>query len=97
MFNSLIPLGVALALQNLTIPMDITLDGGILFKLAVKDIHLATVNGPTIKKFAYVEGTNKVEIAFGGIDIDMTMNAKLLALHFIPFEASRIQIENATL
>lgn len=65
--------------------------------MSVSDIHLNSVTGVTIKKFAYTPGTNQVEVAIGEIDIDMTMDADLSALHFIPFRASAITVDNMTL
>jgi hypothetical protein len=60
MFNSLVPLAVALIMQNLTIPLDLTLDGGILYQMSVSEIYLKEVVGVTIKKFAFVAGSEQI-------------------------------------
>jgi len=68
-----------------------------LYTFDLKDIHLVTVSGFTEKSIKYIDGTDKVEVKIGGIDINMDVNAELHALKFIPFEASHVNVTNLTI
>ena len=68
-----------------------------LYSFDLKDIHLNTVSGFTEKSIKYIDGTDKVEVKIGGVDINMEVNAELRALKYIPFEASHVNVTNLTI
>jgi len=68
-----------------------------LYTFDLKDIHLNTVSGFSVKNMTYIDGTDKIQVKIGGIDINMDINAELRALKFIPFEASHVNVTNLTI
>lgn len=67
-----------------------------LYTFDLKSIHLITVSGFTEKSFKYIDGTDKIEVRIGGIDVNMDIDAELHALKYIPFKASHVNVTNMT-
>ena len=66
------------------------------YELDLESIHIIEAKGFTVKKFENIPGTDLIHVKVGGVDISTTVDAELKALYFIPFEASAVNITNAT-
>ena len=92
-----VPLLSYFVLNNQTFNLNISESVPVLYKFTLDSVHLNTVSGFTTKVFEEIPGTDQLHVKLGGIDIDMTMDANLEALYFIPFKASRVQVKNVTI
>jgi len=78
-------------LNNKTIETDIH-ESSLLYKFDLDSIHLDTVDGFTTKVFEEVPGTDKIFCHIGGVNVSMDLNGSLDALHFIPLDASHVDL-----
>ena len=92
MLQTFIPILSYYMLNNKTIELDIH-ESSLLYTFDLKEIHLDTVEGFTTKDFKEIEGTDKIQVHLGGIDVSMDITGSLKALHFIPFDASHVDIK----
>lgn len=60
-------------------------------------MHIVEATGFTTKSFKNIEGTDKVHVTIGGVDISMDVDGELDALYFIPLKASHVNVTNATI
>ena len=88
-----VPIMSYYALNNKTIPMDVH-EKNFLYTLDLSQVHINTVSGYTTKVFEEIPGTDKIHVKLGGIDIDMTVDGEIKALHIIPMKASALKITN---
>jgi hypothetical protein len=92
----MIPIAAYFVVNNQTFEIDEHIKGpGFTFDL--ESIHIIEAKGFTVKQFSNIPGTDKIHVKIGGVDVTATIDAKLEALSFIPFEASALNITNATL
>lgn len=63
----------------------------------LNDVHIVEAKGFTTKSFKNIEGTDKIHVTIGGVDISMDVDGELDALYFIPMKASHVNVTNATI
>jgi hypothetical protein len=65
--------------------------------LILNTVHIDEATGFTTKEFKNIEGTDKVHVRIGGVDISIDVDGELDALYFIPLKASHVNVTNATI
>lgn len=65
--------------------------------MVLNDVHIVEATGFTTKSFKNIEGTDKIHVTIGGVDISMDVDGELDALYFIPLKASHVNVTNATI
>lgn len=95
LMQTFVPILSYYMLNNKTFTPDIH-QSTILYSLDLDKIVLNNATGFTTKEFKQLPGTDKINVKFGGVDVQMDLDGKLNALHFIPLEASHIFVHNAS-
>jgi len=94
--QTFVPILAYYALNNQTFNVNETYKG-FGYKLVLNDVHIVEASGFTTKSFKNIEGTDKVHVTIGGVDISMDVDGELDALYFIPLKASHVNVTNATI
>jgi hypothetical protein len=94
--QTFVPILAYYALNNQTFNINETYDGTG-YKLVLNDIHVVEATGFTTKVFENIEGTDKIHVRVGGVNISMDVDGELDALYFIPLKAAHVNITNATI
>jgi len=94
--QTFVPILAYYALNNQTFNVNETIKGTG-YKLVLNDVHIVEATGFTTKLFKNIEGTDKVHVTIGGVDISMDVDGELDALYFIPLKASHVNVTNTTI
>ena len=95
MMQTFVPILSYYMLNNKTYELDIH-QSTILYSFDLDKILLNNATGFTTKEISNIPGTDKVHVKIGGVDVQMDLDGKLNALHFIPLEASHVFVHNAS-
>jgi hypothetical protein len=93
MLQTFIPILSYYMLNNKTIELDIH-ESTLLYKFDLQEIHLDGVEGFRTIEFKEIPDTNKIQVHLGGVDVFMGITGSFEALHFIPFDATHVDIKN---
>ena len=96
MMQTFVPILSYYMLNNHTFVTNIT-ESSILYKLTLDSVHINTVSGFKTKKFFMVPGTDKVQVVLSGIDASVLLDGSFSALHFIPMDATAVNVTNMTI
>merc|ERR1719454_2590589 len=94
--QTFVPIMAYYALNNQTFNVNQTYKGTG-YKLTLNTVHVVEAAGFTTKEFKNIEGTDKVHVTIGGVDISMDVDGELDALYFIPLKAAHVNVTNATI
>ena len=94
--QTFVPILAYYGLNNQTFNINQTYKG-FGYKLVLNDVHIVEATGFTTKSFKNIEGTDKIHVTIGGVDISMDVDGELDALYFIPLKASHVNVTNATI
>jgi len=87
-----VPLASYFELNNHTFELGVK-EKTFLYELDLDNVHVNDV-GTGTPKFEYMDGTDKIHVSFDGVSVDMDVQGKFEALHFIPLEATNIKMKN---
>jgi hypothetical protein len=67
------------------------------YKFDLSALTFNKIAGPTIKKWTALPDQKAIDITLAGTDLNVSMDASLTALYFIPFDASAVTLKNLSI
>jgi hypothetical protein len=67
------------------------------YEFSLGHVTVDKIMGPSYKSFAQVPGTKRVDIRLSGLDVNLTTDAELKALRFIPVNIDGVNLKNLTI
>ena len=92
-FNTFVPALAKSALNNKTFDLNIT-ESSYLYKFTLNKLQILNVTGFNPAEISYIPNTDQIRMRVGGITVNTAVDADFEALHFIPFRASGVSIND---
>jgi hypothetical protein len=71
-------------------------ESGYTYSLDLKDVTVAKITGPNVRKFEQIDDKT-MKITLSELDLNLSVDAELTALKFIPFVASAVDLKNVAI